>query len=287
MINIILKKNLILKRFPDKNVLIKIMAFLGLLFFYASAFSQSDWVEYVSVKKEGVMSISIDLSLDLYKPNYKNLLVVGSKFNNCMQNGFPDEKGLDEIFNFSDSIALSIEKITPNRLAGFLTYQCMAFDVFYVKDTTDLREKLNTVIERNFNTNQVYLEIKKDKNWKYYADYLYPRGFSSEYMVDQGYLNDLVLQGDDLQGLRKVQHWVYFKNLEKRKEFGEKLKKLKFSLESISYNRDDQYPYELKASRKDSITPKSIYKLTSMLRVLSGALGGVYDGWATDVNKKE
>ena len=163
----------------------------------------------------------------------------------------------------------------------------MAFDVFYVKDTNNLRENLNKMIERNFNRNEIYLDIKKDKNWKYYADYLYPRNFSSEYLIDQDYLNDLVLQGDDLQGLRQVKHWMYFKNLEKRKQFGDKIKKLAFSLESISYNRDDPYPYQLGASRKDSITPESIYKLTSMLRALSGSLGGVYDGWSTDEKKKE
>ncbi|MCA0933033.1 DUF695 domain-containing protein [Lutimonas saemankumensis] len=263
------------------------MTFLILLFFYASVYSQNDWVEYVSIKNDGVMSVSIDLSLDLYKPNYKNLLVVGSKFSNCMKNGFPEENGLDEIFTFSDSIALSIEKLTPNRLAGFLTYQCMAFDVFYVKDTTGLRENLNKMIKGNFKGNQIYLDIKRDKSWKYYSDYLYPRNFSSENLIDHGYLNDLVLQGDDLQGLRKVEHWMYFKNLEKRKQFGEKIKKLKFSLESISYDRDDQFPYHLKASRKDSITPESIYKLTTMLRALSGSMGGVYDGWATEVRKKE
>ena len=135
-----------MKHLPYKRALIKKMTFLGLLFFNASVFGQNDWAEYISVKKDGVMSISIDLSLDLYKPNYKNLLVVGSKFNNCMKNGFPEEKGLDEIFTFSDSIALVLEKNTPNRLAGFLTYQCMAFDVYYVKDTTDLRVNLNEMI---------------------------------------------------------------------------------------------------------------------------------------------
>lgn len=282
----IISTNLILRHSIYKRLIKTIIVFI-MSFFYASSFGQNDWAEYVSMKKDGVMSISIDLSLELYKPNYKNLLVVGSKFNNCMKNGFPEENGLEEIFTFSDSIAQSIEKITANRLAGFLTYQCMAFDVFYVKDTNNLRENLNKMIERNFNRNEIYLDIKKDKNWKYYADYLYPRNFSSEYLIDQDYLNDLVLQGDDLQGLRQVKHWMYFKNLEKRKQFGDKIKKLAFSLESISYNRDDPYPYQLRASRKDSITPESIYKLTSMLRALSGSLGGVYDGWSTDVKKKE
>ena len=286
MINIIIK-NLTLKDLLDNNPLVHKITFFMLLFFYAAASGQNDWTDYVSVKKHGIMSISIDLSLAFYKPNYKHLLVVGSNFNNCMKNGFPEETGLNEIFAFSDSIALSTEEITPNRLVGFLTYQCMAFDVFYVKDTVGLRENLNQMIDRNFKGNQIYLNIKKDKNWQYYFDYMYPSGFSSEYLIDQGYLNDLVLQGDDLKGLRKVQHWVYFKNLEKRKKFSDKIKKLNFSLESISYNRDEQFPYELKVSRKDSISPESIYKLTYMLRAMSGSLGGVYDGWSTDVKKKE
>ena len=250
-------------------------------------FAQDDWIEYVIIKDKGVMSVSLDLNLDLQKPNYKNLLVVGSKQTKCLKNGFPTEDGLSDIYRFSDSISVTVDKISPNRLAGFITYQCMAFDVFYVKDTIGLRNEITRMVKENFNPERTYVEIKRDKSWDYYSNYLYPRDFSSEFLIDQDYLNDLVLQGDDLQGVRKVNHWVYFKSVEKRNLFGSRLKKLQFSLDSIAYKKDRSFPYELTVSRQDSIDPVSIYNLTSMLRLLSETMNAKYDGWSTEVKIKD
>jgi len=250
-------------------------------------FAQGDWIEYVVMKDLGVMSVSLDLSLDLSKPNYKNLLVVGAKFKKCLKNGFPTEDGLNELYAISDSTSVYIDKATSNRLVGFITYQCMAFDIFYVKDTTALRNGMTKMFKESFAGVQTYIEITKDKSWDYYRNYLYPRDFSSEFLIDQDYLHDLVLQGDDLKGIRRVNHWLYFKNVQKRNLFGDKVKKLNFSLDAIAYKSDRDYPYELTISRQDSIDPTSIYRLTSMLRVLSSSMNSQYDGWSTELKTNE
>lgn len=245
--------------------------------------AQEDWVDYVLIKDQGVMAVSLDLNFDLNKPNYKNLVVVGTTFSKCRENGFPTDDSLDEIYMFSDSLYTTMKKVTPNRLVGFLTYQCIAFDVYYVKDTIGLRKEMTTMLEKNFNPDNTFIQIKRDKNREYYGNYLYPRDFSSEFLVDQNYLHGMVLQGDDLKGARKVNHWIYFKSVKKRNQFSTEVKKLKFSLDSIAYKRDRSFPYELTISRQDSIDPVSIYRLTSMLRVMSNSMLGQYDGWGTDV----
>ena len=252
-----------------------------------SSFAQDDWIEFVTMKKQGVMSITLDLSLDLVKPNYKNLLVVGGQFPKCLKNGFPSEEGLEDVLSVSDSAAIIIDKITPNRLVGFITYQCMGFDIFYVKDTVGLRSELTRMFKSNFSKIKPYVEIKRDKSWDYYHNYLYPQDFSAEFLVDQDYLHDLVLQGDDLKGLRKVNHWIYFKDVEKRNRLSKTIKKLEFSLDSIAYKKDKSLPYQLTVSRQDSIDPFSIYKLTTMLRSLSVSSKGQYDGWSTEVISKD
>jgi len=55
------------------------------------------------------MSISIDLDFNDYKPNYKNLLIVGTNYKKCLKNGFPDKGGLEELFSFSDSVAINLD----------------------------------------------------------------------------------------------------------------------------------------------------------------------------------
>ena len=218
-----------------------------------SVSAQEDWADYVTVKDHKVMSISLDLSLDLNRPNYQYLLVVGGRFRDCMQNGFPGDSGLSEIFALSDSVASTLERKTRIRLAGFITYQCMAFDVFYAKDTIGLRDALSDMVSDHFRDKSLYLDIKSDKGWLYYKSFLYPGSFSSEFLIDQEYLTDLVLQGDDLQEPRRIYHWFYFKTLKKRKSMSAKLKQLNFSLDSIAYVRERFNPYQLTVSRKDSV----------------------------------
>ncbi len=258
-----------------------------ILLFFTELKAQEDWIDYVSMKNKGVMSVSVDLEVDISKPNYKNLLIIGTKYDSCMANGFPKEAGLEQLFEFSDSIASVINKVTRSRLVGIVTYQCMGFDIYYVKDTLSLRKNLKEVINKNFKIPETFIGIRQDKLWVYYYDMLYPKSFSIDFMIDQSYLHDLAVQGDDLKGLRKVDHWLYFKKLKNRNKAGERLKMLDFSLDSIWFDKNRSYPYELRISRKDSIDPSSISRLTSMLKVLCTSFKAQYDGWSTELIVKK
>ncbi len=252
-----------------------------------SMHAQDEWIDYVVAKDTGVLSVSMDLKYYVQKPNYKNLLIVGTEFRPCMKNGFPEPDSLDGLFSFSDSTAAVINRVTRNELVGILTYKCLAFDVYYVKDTLGIRENLGTMMQRGFENSELYLTLKRDRNWDYYFTNLLPVNLSEDFLIDHEYLNNLVLLGDDLQGLRKVRHWIYFKNLKQRIKMSEKLESLKFSLDSIKYNRERLFPYELQVSRMDSITPKKVSELTKLMNVLSQVYQARYDGWGTEVIPKE
>ncbi len=239
-------------------------------------------MDYVVERDSNMMTVSLDLKYYLSKPNYKNLLIVGTGFKPCMNNGFPLPESLEYIYSFSDSTAALVERITKNELVGIMTYKCLAFDVYYVKDTVGIREGVESMAQEVFSENSTYLTIRNDRNWQYYFEYLLPPGMSEDYLLDQKYLYDLVLMGDDLQGMRKVSHWFYFRKLKQRQRLSERLESLKFSIDSINYFRDRSLPYELQVSRLDSISPVKIRELTSMLSILSEIYGGLYDGWGTE-----
>ena len=253
----------------------------------ASAQTQDEWIDFVVAKDTSMLSISMDLKYYVQKPNYKNLLIVGTQFNPCMKNGFPFPDSLDDLFSFSDSTAAVIESLTRNELVGILTYKCLAFDVYYVRDSVGIRDSLQAMMDRRFSGSELYLTLKRDRNWEYYFNQLLPDNLTEDFLIDHGYLNDLVLQGDDLQGLRKVRHWIYFNKLNQRLKMTEKLEAMKFSIDSIKYHREKKYPFELQVSRMDSITPNKISELTIMMKVLSQVYQAQYDGWGTEVIPKE
>ena len=87
--------------------------------------------------------------------------------------------------------------------------------------------------------------------------------------------------------MRKVRHWLYFTKLKQRLKMTEKLESIRFSIDSIRYNRESRYPYELQVSRMDSITPSKIYELTRTMKVLGEVYQAQYDGWGTDLIVRE
>ncbi len=265
------------------------LKFIIFLFFTISnIYAQENWINYVVKKEKGIMSISVDVNLLNQKPNYKNLLIVGSQFSvGCLKNGFPDEKGLENIYTFSDSTAIIIDKLTKNRLAGIITYQCMGLDVFYVKDTINLRKNLTELYDRSFKNTTNHIYINYDKKWDYYKKNLNPEYYSNDFIIDHQYLTELVYDGDDLSQKRNLTHWFYFNSLKKRTEFVKELKIYKFSIDSLNYKKEKSYPYELQASHEDYINPQSISELTKLLKVIAELSKGQYDGWSTEVVKKE
>lgn len=246
-------------------------------------YSQSDWVNYLSERDLGLMSVHVDLGLNYVKPNYKNLLIVGSKFEGCMANGFPDEDGLNKLYTFSDSLSQVVKRVTKSKLVGVLTYQCYGFDVFYVKDTANLREDINRMINDNFKSSNSYITIKNDRKWNYYYENIFPTNAPNDFFVDHEYLTEMVAQGDDLKEERLVTHWLKFKKEKKMIKFVNDVKGLKFSVDSLYAGKDALYPFEVELSRKDKINPKSINILTNTLKVLAMNMGGQYEGWGTEV----
>jgi hypothetical protein len=199
-----------------------------------------------------------------------------------MQNGFPPPEALDDLYSFSDSIASVINRKTKNTLVSILTYKCLGFDIYYVKDTIGIRDGVEKIIRQKFSSQRTYLTIRRDKNWEYYFNFLLPPGLTEDFIIDQKYLFDMVLQGDDLQGLRKVRHWIYFNKLKQRLKMSEKLESLNFSIDSINFYRESKWPYEIQVSRMDSITPVQVLDLTTMMKILTELYQGQYDGWGTE-----
>jgi hypothetical protein len=168
-----------------------------------------------------------------------------------------------------------------------MTYQCIGFDIYYVKDTVGIRENLNKIFDKRFESTTNYIIINRDSKWKYYIDNLYPNDVSDEFFADQRFLLEMVAEGDDLSGKRKVNHWVYFNNIKKREKYKRKLEELEFSIDSINYKKEKRYPYELQFSREDFVFPIYISTLSKQLQELAYSLHGIYEGWGTEIKKED
>ena len=254
-----------------------------LLLCFTLSHAQDDWGNYVIEKEKGIMAVTVNYKYMLGKPNYKNLVLVGKRTSKCFKNGVPNTDGLEEIYDFSDAVAEVITKSTKkNRLVGILTYQCTGFDVYYVKDTINLRNKIDSLYQKEFTNSKTYLVINRDKRWNYYKDVLYPKDESENFFMSQDLLNQLFFEGVDLTKKRKVNHYLYFKKEKNREKFLENIKSVKFKVDSLNIKKDKEYPYELQMSREDKLYPTFMAELTKVLKVYALSNKGYYDGWGIE-----
>lgn len=270
----------------------KTKSILSAFFFFAAltVYSQNtkeDWVTHINKKEKGFMSVLVNLQYDYAKPNYKNILIVGTHTNKCFTNGYPKPKGLEDIYTFSDSIATIVNRLTKNRLVGILTYQCTGFDIYYVKDTVHVRNDIQQFLTKNYKQSKNYFVLERDKKWMYYKENLLPKDWADDYFLNHEFLSQLVAEGGDLTIARKVNYWINFKKEKKRQRFITKIKEFNFTIDSSILKKDAKLPYQLQISRKDKITPSEISKLTTLVKLLAASFSGVYDGWGAELVLKE
>lgn len=265
---------------------ITLQVLLLLTCFFSNA--QNDWGNYVIEKEKGIMAVTVNYKYMSAKPNYKNLVLVGKRTSKCFKNGTPNAEGLEEIYDFSDAVAYEMNKLSKkNRLVGILTYQCTGFDVYYVKDTLNVRNKIDSLYKNDFSNSKNYLVISRDKRWNYYKEALYPKDVSEDFFMSQDLLNQLFFEGIDLTQKRKVNHYLYFKKEKNRKNFLEKIKTIDFKVDSLNFKKDKDYPFELQMSREDQLKPTFIAELSKVLRIYALSNKGYYDGWGIEPENTE
>ena len=267
-------------------------SYLGLIIvfitniFHANSQEES-WETYITQKEKGYMAITVNMELNFTRPYYKNLLIVGTHTSKCYKNGYPKEEGLEKLYTFSDSIANIVNKHTKSKLAGVMTYQCAGFDVFYLKDTTGIKNDINSFINNNYASSKNYVVIETDKKWEYYQNSLFPKHLSNDFFMNQELLSQLFYEGNDFSKPYYVEHWIYFRKEKRRQKFINKIQVLNFKVDSLSIKKGAYLPYELKISREDSVSPESISKVTKMLKLLSQSFYGTYDGWGIKPTSKD
>ena len=91
---------------------------------------------------------------------------------------------------------------------------------------------------------------------------------------------DEFLEGVDLSKKQKVTHFLHFKKERNRKSFLEKIKTIDFNVDSLNFNKEKDFPYELQMHREDELYPTFMAELTKVLNSFALINKGYYDGWA-------
>lgn len=251
--------------------------------------SEEQWDNYMATYEEGKLGLTtlrMDLINSIPIKNFNYILVTGLTYKTTKEDGFPENETFDLLHKVGEELIELIEKETELIIVGSFTYNKERLEYFYIKETKNIVSKIEEFYKSKYSQYKFYLNIKEDKEWTYYKDFLYPNEETQNYMADQSVLIHLEEAGDNLTKPRRVDHWLYFSKETKMNDCKEELIKLNFNIQYAGINEETNLPYELQVWRIDNVDIDSIYPITSKLRKITKKYDGEYDGWETFVEKK-
>jgi uncharacterized protein (TIGR01619 family) len=265
-----------------------VASFLFVISTYLFAHGQeSNWDTYLAQYEKGAGSTTLNMDLVKTAPvkSLPFIVITGVTYRKCNSDGFPVKEEFDILYKISDDLNEAISSITKSELAGTFTSQCERLDYIYVRDTFKIRNQLTKLYKERYPSYKYYLNIRLDKEWAAYLNFLFPNAEIQEYMSNQKVVVQLMSAGDKLTKSRPIEHWLYFKNKIGRDSFIKYAEAKGFKVIGVDVIKDSELAYQLHLSKMDSIDLGELSKLTLQLRKKAIELNGEYDGWESLVVK--
>ena len=251
--------------------------------------TEEQWDSYIASYEDGnpgSTTLRMDLINEAPFARLPYVLVTGITYESSREDGFPENETFQILHKIGDELVDLITQETESVLVGSFMYNKERLEYFYINEDKGLSEKIEEFYTQKYPKYKYYLNVKEDKEWDYYREFLYPNEETLNYMADQSVLRNLQDAGDPLTKARRVDHWLYFPSESDMKKCKEDLEKQNFTIQSAGYNKETSLPYELLIWRIDKVDIDSIYPTTSKLRETAKKYNGEYDGWETSVEKE-
>lgn len=155
---------------------------------------------------------------------------------------------------------------------------------FYVYTNRDQQSWQEFVATLSAETGyEIKTDFREDANHSAYFDDLYPTPDDWQVIKDQQVIEELNRHGDDGTAVRKVDHWIYFDDKEKLRNFLKWANSDRFTYEPENSHKTDDGRFCVRLFHEGTIRLADITSHTIALRRKAEELGGKYDGWETPV----
>lgn len=268
----------------------KIIAFccgLMLMFDASAQQYQEDWDTYVNEFGDHVSSVMVDLAFggSTEAKLRTNAIIVRIRVDSIRNNGMPAQNQLSKLNAIEDRL---VEKLTGQLQAMYIgryTKDGKRDFYFYSNDTSNYMSAVAQVLDPM--KVEWLAKAQTDTAYSNYFDVLYPTGKQLESMKNKRVVDELKKKGDVLTAPRKVNHFIFFKTEQDRKEYAFTVQDNGFTVENAGKEIGvKDRPYTLQISRFDKIDYNSIDKVTLYLWELALKYSAKYDGWETFVVKQ-
>jgi uncharacterized protein (TIGR01619 family) len=246
------------------------------------------WETYLATydNKPGSTTVRMDLISSAPINEFQFVLVTGIKYESEREDGFPEKQTFNKLYKVADEIINLLNQNCKNIIVGSFTYNYERLEYFYLESEEGIKKKIQEFYQKNYPNEKFYINLKKDADWKYYKEFLYPNEETINYIADQKVVSQLIKAGDKLTKERRVDHWIYFSKKKELKEFEKDVKKLNFVIESKDNNGSSERPFKIRIWKIHKVDINSVNLVSIKLRKLAKKYDGDYDGWETSVENE-
>ena len=229
---------------------------------------------------EQLASVRLNLALLEFEPKvkYTKKIQFSVMLKNPDENGLPTKEEEETLYKIEDLLE-SIIKEKEGILAGFLRWDKRLSVFAYVEDEKGYEEAFAVALKEQFPDYEYQFWVDEDEEWETYFT-LYPDKYNYQGILNDRLIYQIQKDGDTMVP-RVLDHCLYFKTKEKRKEFLDEVVKEGFKeiFEGVDDNIDlsAEYPYQLVVGREDDF--RDTNRVTWYLMETAEELDGEYDGW--------
>ena len=232
---------------------------------------------------EQLASVRLNLGLALleFDPQmkYTKRIQLSVMLKNPDENGLPTKEEEETLYKIEDLLE-SIIKEKEGILAGFLRWDKRLSVFAYVEDEKGYEETFAVALKEQFPDYEYKFWVDEDEEWETYFNALYPDKYNYQGILNNKLIYQIQMDGDTMVP-RVLEHCLYFKTKEKRKEFLEKVeiegfRRIDERADEVVDETND-YPYQIVVGREDAF--RNANSVTWYLMELAEELEGYYDGW--------
>ena len=202
------------------------------------------------------------------------------KMNELGEDGFAtdaEQKRVDDVVStLSEKLTSEIDAISVGRKLedGWLELY------FYAPSAKGFQNIVSSVLGTDYVSD---IGSTRDAKWEHYLYTLYPNALMLQQIQSRHIINELVEEGDDLDVVREVEHYLGFLTESQAKRVGEELYLHGFSEKEISYNSSEEYGNTLVMTQEHSIDKELLEELAFLLITTAEKEHGIYAGWSTGI----
>jgi regulator of RNase E activity RraB len=193
------------------------------------------------------------------------------------------QEGFEEFLETKESLIIALEHDEKAKYVGSRLVDGWSELYFYADDSKGLDKIVATILAPS---NYVYeSHTVRDTKWDFHYKNLTPNELELAHIQSDKIIYLLEEEGDDLEAVRPVEHYISFDTPTQKEKFLENLKLDGFVLkDEIS---SDEFENGIALLKEHSVTRESLHKVVAELFELIKEYQGYYEGWSTTLVAKE